>query len=265
MRNTGNNPVVVLFMCHSLHEESLKEFDNIQKAVEGFADASLLFHQTDGAGYMVSTNKCIHTFTNEDLYSLEYRRIGPAVVPGNAHFPLLHFFRRNPDYEYYWVIEYDVRFAGDWRMFFESCLDDNSDFMTCHIRRQKDEPKWYWWWLDHPEKHISLCDRIRSFNPIYRISKGALKHLNGCLNDGWCAHFEVLIPTLLFHGGFRLADFGGTGEFVPPGRENKFYIDSLEEETGNLYTGTVRWRPLFTRVGTEEDKLYHPVKPFHQS
>jgi hypothetical protein len=187
--------------------------------------------------------------------------IGPSFFPGHVGFPLLQFFRDNADFDYYWVIEYDVRFSGNWRFFFEFFKDRRHDFLTCHIRNYVDEPDWPWWSLDHPRKSIPLSERLRSFNPIYRLSKAALSFLHESLSDRWCGHNEVVWPTLLQHNGFKIMDIGGKGRFVPPRMEENFYTESESSSNGALKHGTMRYRPSFWKVGQEKNKLYHPVKP----
>jgi hypothetical protein len=263
MQGTTDTPAALLFMCHAMDGAALEEYRRIAKAVENFATPRLLFHLKAQPAPSPS-NEPMFCFTDEDLDKLGYPKIGKTVIPGNAHLPLLHFFKHYPHYQHYWLIEYDVRFSGEWRHFFEPFLNNDADFLACHIRRYKDEPGWCWWRWHHPEKQIPLSHCLRSFNPIYRISRPALTHLHHCLNDGWCAHFELLMPTLLFHAGFRLADFGGTGEFVPLAYENKFYIDSPPDEYGLLNSGTMRSQPPFTKPGPEQNKLHHPVKHLSQ-
>jgi hypothetical protein len=85
--------------------------------------------------------------------------------------------------------------------------------------------------------------------------------------EGWVGHGEVFLPTLLFHGGYRILDFGGNGPYVREGDKGRFYT---EEDTpsvplrknleGSLVEGTHRFRPIFTEVGPLKDKIYHPIK-----
>jgi hypothetical protein len=186
---------------------------------------------------------------------------GKKTLSGRTQLPLLSFFHDHPQYRYYWLIEYDVRFSGDWGRFFREFLDDPADFITCHIRHYSEEPDWPSWALDHPQKEIPLASRLRSFNPIYRISHAALLFLDGALQDGWCGHQETLIPTLLHHQGLRLADLGGNGPFSPAWRRHRLYVDSCPNPRGVLQTGTMRFRPSFWRPGPGKGLLYHPVKP----
>ncbi|MFL6597452.1 MAG: DUF3405 domain-containing protein [Chthoniobacterales bacterium] len=69
--------------------------------------------------------------------------IGPTLVPGHVGFPVLQFFCDNRDFDYYWAIECDVRFSGDWFFFFHSFKEANHDFLACHIRDYVDEPDWH--------------------------------------------------------------------------------------------------------------------------
>lgn len=159
-----------------------------------------------------------------------------------------------------WAIEYDVRFSGDWFFLFDAFREANYDFLACHLRDYVDEPDWPRWSLGHPRKSIALGERLRCFNPIFRLSKSALSFLHQSLL-GWCGHNEVLLPTLLHHNGFAIADMGGKGRFRPSDLRENFYIESEPNSIGLLDTGTMRYRPPFVTDGCEENKLYHPVKP----
>ncbi|HKJ40818.1 MAG TPA: hypothetical protein VKA27_01945, partial [Sunxiuqinia sp.] len=149
------------------------------------------------------------------------------------------------DYDYYWCVEDDVRFSGDWRVLFKAFESIDSDFISSYIRTSNQEPHWPWWHaLANPYQVIDFKDRVKSFNPIYRISKAALSFIHDALLSGWCGHHEILFPTLLFEAGFDVADFGGTGKFVRKGFENKFYFEQISKGST---TGTFRWRPVFTK------------------
>ena len=117
--------------------------------------------------------------------------------------------------------------------------------------------------MAHPYFVIPQEQRLRSFNPIYRISRNALELLHKALLSKWCGHHEVLIPTLLYESVLSIHDFGGKGEFVPEGFENRFYMGNSPNKKGILSDGTMRWRPVFQEVGELKNKLYHPIKPDH--
>ena len=43
------------------------------------------------------------------------------------------------------------------------------------------------------------------------------------LLSGWSGHHEVVIPTAVSYLGMKIEDFGGNGEYVRLGNENRFY------------------------------------------
>lgn len=198
-------------------------------------------------------------FTLDDLKHLGYPMMGDSVVPGHTHFPLMNYYKKQPEKsDYYWVIEYDVRYTGRWEQLFDHFSDSTADFISSYICYYSEEPNFYWWGLEHPKKEIILKERVRSFNPIYRISARALNFLDKEQKKGWCGHYEVLIPTLLYHNNsFELLDFGGDGKFAK--QKNKFYTSRTDKD-GKIMSGTMRYVPATSRAGFRPNKIYHPVK-----
>jgi uncharacterized protein DUF3405 len=263
MRMVDKSKQVFLFLSHSVLTEVVREYENIRSATAGLGSAVFLCQwnkRCNEAPPGLPTQN-LYPFSDKSLSKLNYRKIGRRLAPGHVGFPVLQFFRANPHFDYYWTIEYDVRFSGDWFFFFDSFKDASQDFLTCHVRDHADEPDWPWWSLDHPRKSIALSERLRSFNPIYRLSKAALSFLHQSLLDGWCGHNEVLFPTLLYHNGFTVMDIGGKGRFTAPNMRDNFYTESESNSAGALDSGTMRYRPPFQAVGEEKNRLYHPVKP----
>ena len=256
-----NNKQVVLLLSHIITRPILKEYVRICNSINSIGTGVFLYHANSNRIPSLLRGHKYYLFTYESLAKLKYSMIGKTLIPGNAHFPLLQFYRNNPEYDYYWVIEHDVRFSGNWRDFFYFFQNIKNDFLACDIRRYEEEPDWVWWsTLRHPDKHISNTDRICSFNPIYRISNSALYFLDQSMRSGWSGHFEVLIPTLLHLNGFKIMDIGGTSSFVLPGMENMFYTIPENNETGAFIEGTMRYRPYYYKAGELVNKLYHPVK-----
>lgn len=250
---------VFLLALHFCSKNILREFKKIRRATEEMGASFLLYHQRE--------NECVsHQILNQPHYIITdsmLSKIGYApfqgnLIPGRTIFLLMQFFRQY-QYKYYWFIEYDVRFTGDWKGFFSHFDKRDEDFLAAHIRRYPDEPDWYWWQgLSHPKENVELSKRLRAFCPIYRISWPALKCIDEMYKRQWSGHQECLLPTLLCHAGFKLGDFGGNGEFVLPGDKNRFYIDS---NTSALFDGSLRFlNPFLCLFNKPRDKLYHPVK-----
>jgi hypothetical protein len=125
-------------------ETIIKEFKDIRWSTENTGDAFFLY---DATGKIIpdKINKLSpFLYSKECLSSLCYPTIGQNIISDHAHFPLFQFFLDKPDYDFYWVIEYEVRFFGEWRLFFDSFLKTNADFLSCHLRSNSDEPSWSW-------------------------------------------------------------------------------------------------------------------------
>lgn len=254
---------VFLLLSNNHSTQVMIQYEQISRASAPH-DTYLVYHQTGVVLPDACKNINCFPFFNSILSDLNYTPISETLIPGSNHFPLLDFYLKNPDYDFYWFIEDDVRFNGQWETLFNYFTGSvrQPDFISCHIKMFSEDPHWFWWHtLRHPSIYIPLYLRIRSFNPIYRISNSALRFIHHSLSgDKWQGHHEVLLPTLLLLEGFDIADFGGTGQFVPAGLENRFYIDEeSESHDGFLSTSTMRFRPVIDEL-KHAGKLYHPVK-----
>jgi len=255
---------VLLWVTHVWTPEIEAEFERIRKAEnpDKLEVWLLLDDRTPGADKLAQRYPRCHRFEQETLLALPYPSMYGRPFVDHCHLPLFDFYLAHREYAYYWCVEYDVRYTGDWGKFLSTFEQYDHALITSHIRRFTQEPRYFWWKsLRHPTKEIPLALRLRSLNVVHRISREALQYLHEALCDGWQGLAEVSYPTLLHEGGFRLLDFGGNGAYVLPGYRNRFYT-SQSSKTGDIRVlGTVRFRPSRKRAGKRPDTLYHPVKP----
>lgn len=245
----------VLLLTHKTNETIISGIEKLKNGIGKHRKLTVL-SQDESTG-ISGVDEIIYTF--EDLTGLGYPMIGESVVPGHTHFPLMAYYKEQVEKsDYYWLIEYDVRFSGAWHKLFDYFSDSSADFISSYIRHYSEEPNFYWWDLKSSTEVIPLEKRVRSFNPIYRISARALDFLDKEQKNGWHGHYEVLVPTLLYHNdGFELLDFGGDGKFTK--QKNKFYTSRTDKE-GKITSGTMRYIPAMAEPGFKSNKLYHPVK-----
>lgn len=241
-----------LFLCHYFSRVERREFEKIQTAAAGLGASFVLFHATGQPLPAMLKNCNVYPFSYQTLFALNRKEVTRIAPGGNTHLPLIQFGLEYPHYDFYWLIEYDVRFTGSWRYFFESCRLDVSDLLTCHLFEYAARPDWYWWpSLKHPHLEIPLSDRLGAFNVIYRISNPALHTLAKCLKSGWRGHEEVFIPTLLHRHGFAISDFNNLPRFGGV--------------SGTFYNRRTMWHlPPHWRFLWQKNKLYHPIKPLPQ-
>ena len=251
----------ILFLSHLTSPAIYRTFRRLRDVRPRAYDAVWLYDAASGPPPWWVRTHPHHTYSAERLIRTGYPFMGETLTPGNAHFPIIDFRRQHDEYTHYWVVEYDVRFTGAWADFFEAFEDNEADFLSAGLAWHADAPGWVWWdALSHPSQHVPKSQRIRSFNPIYRISGEALDFIDRAHQDGWTGHFEVVLPTLLYHEGFEIEDFGGDGDFVPSHRTNQFYTSEGLNKIGPDQ-GTHRYQPRFWRAGDQDHMIYHPVKP----
>lgn len=224
---------VVIFVTPKLNINVINRFHKIKNAasLRGM-DCFMLVEENQDTIYDINHNPLMIGFSFEKLYLLGIKTIKNSIIPGSNHLITLYFYKKFPFYDNYYSIEYDVDFLGDWEIFFKISSILNADFVSSHVKTFQSDPNWYWWnhfFYYHNDSIInrkyiiSKNKRIRSFNPIYRISNDALKYLYEALKEGIYGHHEVVIPTILYYGGFKLLDWGGSGEFVSKGMQEKLY------------------------------------------
>ena len=253
-----------LFCAHIYLRSAFREFGRIANAAASFGPYLLLWDRSGNKRYGDKVSRLPkYEFDIDSVSALGLPFFRESkLIPGSMHLPLIQFARAN-QFDYYWFIEYDVRFTGDWQALFQHFEQSDADFIASHIMRYSNLPSWFWWKsLSHPKEGITNAEKLRSYNPIYRISWRALQHIDRMQKKGWVGHNEVLIPTLLHHAGFKLRDFGGIGEFVETADYNRFYLDPGPEPDHNVTDGgSFRYHPpchfMWFRP---RNKLYHPVK-----
>lgn len=240
----------VLYLTNKSNEWTLSAFHALEQSLQGMADVYFAYHQQgDVLPVSLQNIENLFVFTSDVLNELGYTPIEKGkLVPGSNHFPLLKFFKENQCYDYYWLVEDDVRFSGDWKDFFDSFASSTSDFLSSVIETKAENPTWYWWTsLKTGNEVIAEEKLLKSFNPIYRLSSQALACIDAHLRIGWMGHYEVLLPTLLYNKGFLLEDFGGEGTFVRPENNAKFYDDT-----------SMRIAPVLP--DDRKNYLFYPVK-----
>ena len=240
----------VLYLTNKGNEWTLSAFHALEQSLQGKADVYFVYHQQgDVLPVSLQNIENLFVFTSDVLNELGYTPIEKGkLVPGSNHFPLLKFYKENQGYDYYWLVEDDVRFSSEWKDFFGSFASCTSDFLSSVIETKAENPTWYWWTsLKTGNEVIAEEKLLKSFNPIYRLSRQALACIDAYLRIGWMGHYEVLLPTLLYNKGFLLEDFGGEGTFVRPENNARFYDDT-----------SMRIAPVLP--DDRKNYLFYPVK-----
>ena len=253
----------VLFLCHVINKQVIFLYKKLLHDIGKEYDVYWAFQSDNGTSDNVLLSKGINVFrfSLKELNTLGYTYL--ERLYGSEHYIMEFFALTHSPYDYYWIIEYDVTFTGNWHVFFDSFKDNDADLLSSHIeKRNMGNMKWEWWdAMSFNEKCILAGNKfVKSFNPIYRISRNVVLFLDSYLKKtGNMGFYEVLISTVLHNNGFRLEDFGGTREFTKEENRNRFYVQG-----NGVNNGTMRWRPIFSHEEVKalgvKNKLFHPVR-----
>jgi hypothetical protein len=252
----------LLYLTHIWTPEIQSEFEKLyfMKDTDVPETWLLLDSKTPGSGKIAQKHERCHLFDAEEMMRLPYPHNEGSRFVDHCHFSLLDFYFKHPSFDFYWFIEYDVRFTGKWETLFNAFKSFNHDLISSHIRRYPQKPSWRWWnHFHHPTKTIPKKYLLRSFNVIYRISNRALQFIHEAQIDGWSVLNESTFPTLLYNNDFTILDFGGNGEFIASGFKNRFYT-SYSTKSATLSLGTQRFRPPHKKAGPRKNTIYHLVK-----
>lgn len=235
-----DGPHAFLFFSHLESWTLKRQFDQLKAATAPYGDLFWLMDCT-GEAQPLSGEESTFRFTIDDVNELSPMFQLTSTVPGYGHLPTILFADQYPHYQNFWVIEYDVRFSGDWATFFDHFMDVEADLLTTVMRSYSEDPEWELWELSSPTTSIPLEDRHAGFHPFFRISRRAVRFLLQAHQEGWEGHYEVLMPTLLRQNGYDVHDLNEFGQWYRPEQ--------------------FRWRPSMWRSGGATNELYHPVKP----
>lgn len=253
----------VIFQAHVWSAIHALRYERLCSDLGSRADCYLMFDGSAGeeTRAAVGAHAEARFFSAENLQkSLGYSFFSErGLVPGSQHFPLLEFSRQT-DYACYWLIECDVEFSGNWASLLDRASDSDADLICSHLHPCSAAPHEVWWRSLAAPAALGLGTPLdwaySAFLPVSRFTARALRAVDRAHQDGWRGHSEVLIPSVLNHSRFELADLRAFGPlYLPPGRD---------PVTRKPYHGSLRWRPEvsaneFVMQGVP-DTIFHPVK-----
>jgi hypothetical protein len=183
-------------------------------------------------------------------------------IQTDIHIDMFRVFQALPDYRYYWIIEFDVRYTGDWAALMAELSESPADVLGTNVQSRAEHPNWtHWQSLDTAGAVLADDAQVKIFTPMTRLSNAAIKAVDAAYRAGWTGHCEVLWPTVAAAAGLLVEDIGGKGSFTPPSRYGRHYTSSAFDPY--LAPGSFAYRPAMPEsdIPPYPPSLWHPVKP----
>lgn len=256
MRNNKINKEAILIATHFIDQNIIRKIKKILKDIHNNRDLYILTWNTRLSLHAPKIKKII--FDNEDTKAFRERWILDNDMD-LCRLNIIKILQKNmvPVYDYYWFIEYDVDFNGNWEELLN--IKNNSDLICTHIIDHTENDKWIWWKdFKTPLKNIK---KIRAFLPIYRISRNMLEEIEWVLSkEGWGGHMEALIPAIIHAKGGKINEIWWNSKYTLPQNTNKFY--NSYPVWFEIWFGEFRWIPHIITVCKRKRRLYHPIKKY---
>jgi hypothetical protein len=135
-----------------------------------------------------------------------YGFLGHESIWHHVEYPIIDYYLRNPQYDFYWRIEYDVNFGGDWSYFFRHFIDNKADLLATYVKTYQDDPHWNWWNAINLQVEQDYLRGI--FFPVVRFSRKSLAFLDRKYRAGTLGYCEIIVPTLLNMERMNIEDIG---------------------------------------------------------
>ena len=156
-----------------------------------------------------------------------------------AHLRMLYFYVKNPNYDFYWFFDDDIKMEN-WNEFFINTDKDDADFMSyfCFkkygVTTQENVPtiddKTFsknGWFDRFPGDGDILPENTEemfgSFFPTTRFSNKALLKLLEIHNEGYYGYHEGFVPTMLNKYGYKLSSI-----IKPDNTSNYFDVNKVD-------------------------------------
>lgn len=166
-------------------------------------DSAFNFTLNDYKKFPLLSEAKMNFFFNEVLRWKHFNNVQRQMW-FNAGYSVLLYFLKNPDYDYYWSIEYDCWFNGNWSDFFKLYEKEKADFLGPHLIETTNSDS-----ILEQNKLIKNFDYPKLFNSfgcIHRYSNALLQEVIKALKEKRQAFYETLFPTIAFNNDLKIRD-----------------------------------------------------------
>lgn len=165
-----NHKNLVYFISHIVSMETIRRYGQLKKGLPKNYDIKWVVPSNVDKEMLRQFKIDYITFDNQIIFNT-----GTSQLNVGAIIQQFYDERRLMKYDFYWIVEYDVLFNGEWSTFFHQvetkCPD--ADFVGAYIQKKRPEVAWQHFIEDNPSYH----DQLKSCVSVCRLSNRALKYI----------------------------------------------------------------------------------------
>lgn len=191
----------VLYGYNKLRRELPEDHDLLfilDNSSSGIEKSSIYIQQLDDNSipYYEITDPVYHS-----CIAKTYCTVNPIVY-------CLKYINENRDssknYDYYYIVEYDVWFGGRWSNIFDRLSSDRADLIAGYYQKKSEHPEWVHWDYNY---NLDITDDekiIRTCLSFCRLSCSAMYYLLSFIDTNKLnSLYELWVPTLLYDAGYE--------------------------------------------------------------
>lgn len=241
---------VILFLTHKIDQKIIQKAEKLYYEINfDNLDFYILYNSYKVEKFgSIPTDKVFifnrHNVSNDSL-GMHYHYIMPNnqqdFYGHNIELSFITFFKKFPNYQNYWICEYDVAYNGNWNNFFKNFENDETDFLATHIEDVYVGHGWFDWNIKYSTNRFTTCPGdifMKSFNPLCRLSNKLLKSMLFAYEAGDYGFYEIWLPTFVKRKGYT-------------------YKDLFDYNVGNKETFCFRYEKQPPMI---PNYIYHPIK-----
>jgi hypothetical protein len=193
---------LIVFMSHVVDQETLWRYYKLRDDTKRLNMDVLWWYNFQPGKKAEFPEDVWHEDVANILDVDEYRApIGrDRAYHGAAAYGTMTMAEKYKDYDYMWIVEYDVCYSGDWADFFERMNRHPHDLVCEKVAPRYRESGWMWWHLSHfPKKYQQWGRQLKSLLSIARLSRRMLNELSAVYSSSRGkphSFYECLWPTV---------------------------------------------------------------------
>jgi hypothetical protein len=158
----------------------------------------------------------------------------------NTTHAIMLYWQEYPDYDYYWSLDSDVWFNGNWQDFFSLYESDNTDFLGTVLRDLTDVGKGQPY-VGNFDFNVPYKRRMASYGCCQRYSNSLMQWIDREYKLGFFTFFEQMFPSVAVEFGGTAKDLNSDGRFtyskqtIYCAKVSQYYMHQVNKNQNKLF------------------------------